>query len=123
MCYNFVWKIDFFMKVLLMINSENTLTTTNLTHIGLVSAMVDQLEISSLIDKYIPMSNQCKVSIGDRVKSMIINGLGFTNNRLYLYPDYMADKPIEKLFNKPYNASDFNDDSIGRALDELSDIA
>ena len=76
------------MKVLLMINSENTLTTTNLTHIGLVSAMVDELEISSLIDKYIPMSNQCKVSIGDRVKSMIINGLGFTNNRLYLYPNY-----------------------------------
>ena len=34
-----------------MINSENT-STTNLIHIGLVSAMVDELEISSLIDKY-----------------------------------------------------------------------
>ena len=65
-----------------MINSENT-STTNLTHIGLVSAMVNELEISSLIDKYILMLNQCNVSIGDRVKSMIINGLGFTNNRLY----------------------------------------
>ena len=50
-----------------MINSENT-STTNLTHIGLVSAMVDELEISSLIDKYIPMSNQCNVSIGDHSK-------------------------------------------------------
>ena len=33
----------------------------------------------------------------------------------------MADKPIKKLFNKPYNASEFNDDSIGRVLNELSD--
>ena len=50
-----------------MINSENT-STTNLIHIGLVSAMVDELEISSLIDKYIHMSNQCNVSIGDHSK-------------------------------------------------------
>ena len=65
--------------------------------------MIDKLEIQTIIDRYISMSNQCKVSIGDLVKSMIISGLGFTN--LYLYPKYMTNNPIEKAFNKKYDAS------------------
>ena len=32
---------------------------------------------------------------------------------------HIIDKVIEKLFNKPCDVSDFNDDLIGRALDEL----
>ena len=37
------------------------------------------------------------VTIGQAVVAMIINGLGFTGQTLYLFPEFFEDKPIDRL--------------------------
>jgi transposase len=89
-------------------------------HLGLVAAMIDELEIVKTIDKQIEQDMmQRKVSIGECVKAMILNGLGFVNNRLYMIPHFFENKPLELLFKKDIEPSMLNDDVLGRALDKL----
>ena len=48
---------------------------------------------------------------------MILNGLGFTRQRLYLFPNFFMTIPTEKLLGKDIVPSDLNDDVVGRTLD------
>jgi transposase len=50
---------------------------------------------------------------------MVLNGLGFSNRRLYLVPQFFADKPVEHLLGAGILAEDLNDDCLGRTLDWL----
>ena len=60
--------------------------------------MYDELELGEVIDQRIPQDGeQCKVSIGRVVKAMVLNGLGFVNQRLYLIPAFFETKPPERL--------------------------
>ncbi len=58
-----------------------------LNHLGLVAGMYDELGIGELIEQRIPQDDEKRVvSIGQAVKAMVLNGLGFTNRALYLTP-------------------------------------
>ena len=57
---------------------------------------------------------------GLAVAAMIINGLGFTNRRLYLTPQFFESKAIEYLFSADVAATDFDAHTLGKALDEIS---
>jgi transposase len=58
-----------------------------LDHLGLVAAMFDELGIGDVIDQAICQdTSKRQVSVGQAVKAMILNGLGFVNQRLYLVP-------------------------------------
>ncbi len=48
-----------------------------------------------------------------------INALGFISNPLYLFPGFMRNKPVELLIREAPKPEDFNDDTLGRALDRL----
>jgi transposase len=50
---------------------------------------------------------------------MILNALGFTSRALYLMPDYLHNKPVDLLIDPALSAEDFNDDTLGRSLDDL----
>ena len=50
---------------------------------------------------------------------MILNALGFVGRPLYLTPEFFSNKPVNLLIDPQLQASDFNDDSLGRALDAL----
>ena len=52
---------------------------------------------------------------------MILNGLGFTNRRLYLTPQFFESKPVSQLFGQEVRAKHFNDHALGKALDEIAD--
>lgn len=69
-----------------------------------------------------PISKEkgAKVTMGQRVAAMILNGLGLTDDRLYLFPEFLKNKPIERLLGEGLKASDFNDDATGRCLDEIT---
>ncbi len=86
-------------------------------------AQIQNLGIIEIIDRILPIAEGCnsKVSHGERVVAMILNGLGCIDNRLYLFPDFLDDKPLERLFGKPMDPIGFNDDALGRCLDALSD--
>ena len=50
---------------------------------------------------------------------MIQNALGFSSRALYLMPEYMQNKPVDILIHPGLEAEDFNDDTLGRCLDDL----
>ncbi len=50
---------------------------------------------------------------------MVLNAMGLTGRALYLMPEYMENKPVDLLIGPGLQAEDFNDDTLGRALDEL----
>jgi len=57
----------------------------NMNHLGLVAGMYDELGIGRERNKIIIQDlGQRNISVGQAVKAMIINGLGFANRSLYL---------------------------------------
>jgi len=98
-------------------------STKYIGHLGLVVDKIDDLNLVRLIDERLPISQShgAKVSHGERVAAMILNGLGFIDSRLYLFSDFLQDKAIDKLFNRAdIKPEYFNDDALGRCLDEIS---
>ncbi|WP_394754195.1 IS1634 family transposase [Crenothrix sp.] len=76
--------------------------------------------LPKLIDTLIIQDHQQRnVSVGQCVKAMILNGLGFVNRTLYLMPHFFKDKPIERLLGEGIEADHLNDDALGRALDAV----
>tara|TARA_B100000745_G_C20137847_1_gene390041 strand:+ start:164 stop:1777 length:1614 start_codon:yes stop_codon:yes gene_type:complete len=97
------------------------LTTESLDHFGLVAAILRKLNVIERIDAMLPVSSSkgSKVSHGERVAAMIINGLGFVDQPLYLSPQFFENKPLDLLFSRPMEAAWFNDDALGRTLDAI----
>lgn len=95
------------------------ITTTNLDHLGIVAGVFDQLGISEVIDNKIPKSRQHKVSHSTIVKAIVLNGLGYTERRLYLFPSYFENLPTERLLGKGVLPKDINEDTVGRTLDRI----
>ena len=60
------------------------------------------------------------VSAGTAAVAMILNGLGFTNRRLYLTPQFFESKPIERLLDGNITAQNLDDNALGKALDKIS---
>ena len=50
---------------------------------------------------------------------MILNGLGFTHQRLYMFPNFFMTIPTEKLLGEGISPSDLNDNVVGRTLDAI----
>ena len=64
-------------------------------HLGLVSGMIDELGIVKSIDEVIKQDmDKRHLSIGECVKAMILNGLGFTGKPLYLTLEFYKPLPV-----------------------------
>ena len=95
----------------------------NLDHLGLIAAQFDDLGLVELIDSMVPQDKEKRtVSLGQSVKAMVINGLGFANHTLYLMPEFFADKPIERLIGPGITADDLNQNLFGRNLDVIHEF-
>ena len=101
---------------------EEQCSSAHIGHLGLVADKIDSLGLTALIDQRMPVSEAhgARVSHGERVSAMIFNGLGFIDSRLYLFTDFLEDKPLDLLFGRDVKAEWFNDDALGRCLDEIS---
>jgi transposase len=98
--------------------TETPYLSYNLDHLGFIAGMVDELGISEFIDTVIKQDHkQRQVSLGQCVKAIILNGLGFVNRALYLMPHFFKNKPAERLLGDGVEAEHLNDDTLGRALD------
>jgi len=59
----------------------------NLDHLGLIAGMVDELGIVDVIDNVLEQDLKKRhLSIGQTIKALIVNGLGFTGRPMYLTP-------------------------------------
>jgi transposase len=95
-----------------MDTSSETILVRNLDHLGLIAGMIDKLGFVDEINRLIP--NQRKVSYGIMIKALILNAMGFSQHALYITPQFFERCPVKHLLGDSYEASDFNDDSIGR---------
>ena len=93
--------------------------TKRLDHLGIVAGICHEIELVDMIDSMLATPSGRKVSCGTATLAMVLNGLGFTGRALYLMPEYLENKPVDLLIREDLVASDFNDDTLGRALDDL----
>jgi transposase len=93
--------------------------TLPLDHLGLVAGVFDLLDIADLIDDRIPKIGNHNLEHSEIIKAMILNGLGFVGQRLYLFPEFYEKLPVERLLGEGVTASDLNDDALGRTLDSI----
>jgi transposase len=94
--------------------------TQILDHLGLVAGMFEELGITKVIDQATQQDPAMRiVTTGHAVKAMVLNGLGFVNQQLYLVPHFFHNKPLPRLIAPGIEASHLNDDTLGRALDTL----
>ena len=98
--------------------TEETYSTQRLDHLGIVAGICQQISLIEQIDTYVGVTER-KVSVGEAVQAMVLNALGFVGRALYLTPEFFGNKPIDLLIREGLTAEDFNDDSMGRALDML----
>jgi len=83
--------------------------------------MYDELGIGNLLDRMIYQDEEKRVvSIGQAVKAMVLNGLGFANHTLYLMPRFFQNKPLERLFGAGIKPEHLNDDVMGRTTGQAS---
>jgi transposase len=96
--------------------------TQVLDHLGLVAGMFEELGITEVIDQATQQDPEMRiVTAGHAVKAMVLNGLGFLNQQLYLVPHFFQNKPLSRLIAPGIQARHLNDDTLGRALDTLYD--
>ena len=95
-------------------------STKGLDHLGLVSGKCKEIGVAAIIDKAMPQQASDKhITFGQLVEAMILNGLGFVGRTLHMYPEYFAERPVERLIGKGIKAEHINDDALGRCLDQL----
>lgn len=95
------------------------LKALDLHHYGIIAGICDELGLEDKINDLAKSNPQRKISIGTCVKAMIINGMGYTTRPMYLTHQFYEAKPIEHLLGEGIVPSDLNDDTLGRALDQL----
>src|SRR5262245_13834899 len=72
--------------------------TQILDHLRLVAGMFEELGITEVIDQATQQDPEMRiVTAGHAVKAMVLNGLGFINQQLYLVPHFFQNKPISRL--------------------------
>jgi transposase len=97
------------------------ISVKSMGHLGLVAGMIDRLGLVELLDEALPcqQAKGSKVSHGLRVKAMLLSALGFTDNRLYIFPEFLEDVAVNRLLKTDINPKHFNDDALGRSLDAI----
>ena len=99
--------------------SPSSESTTHLGHYGLIAGVFDELGISDLIDDLLPKKSSYNVPHSTLIKAMCINGLGFTERRLYIFPEFFENLPTERLLGEGVLPEYLNDDAFGRTLDKI----
>jgi transposase len=89
-----------------------------LDHLGMVAGICREIGLAEYLDGLAGPSQQ-QVSIGTATVAMVLNGLGFSNRRLYLVSQFFATKPVEHLLGPGITAEQLHDDCLGRTLDWL----
>lgn len=97
---------------------NNTYRSKNLDHLGIVSQICDEIGIVETVDQMLPPDPSMKISHGECVKLMVINGLGFTSRPLYLEAQFFSSRAVNRFLMKDCENA-INDDRLRRTLDKL----
>lgn len=95
-----------------------------LDHLGIIAGTIDDLGLVELLDGALGSGFDGEnITIGETIKGLIINGLGFSDRPISLLPQFFEQIPLKRLFQSSPNVkcSDFNRHKIGRVLDRIYD--
>ena len=98
-------------------SAKPTYETQRIDYLGIVAGICQEISLTEKVDAQVK-ANDRKVSCGKATQAIILNALGFVGHALYLMPDYL-NKPVDLLLDLDLTAEDFNDDTLGRCLDDL----
>ena len=98
-------------------------SNVSIGHLGIVSGAFDSLGIAGVIDRAIPKTRPHHLTHGTLVKAMVLNGLGFIERRLYLYPEFFSDIAVDRFLGSSVTPEQLNDDVLGRTLDAMARTA
>src|SRR5262249_24157112 len=101
--------------------NRSEISTQQIDHLGIVAGICQQIDLIGQIDKIVGPHGR-KVSVGQAIQAMVLNGFGFVIRPLYLTPEVYANKPVEVLIGPGITAEDLNDDCLGRALDVVYQV-
>jgi transposase len=96
-----------------------SIEVSNIDHLGLVAGIIDEIGIEPKITELLGEQSAEKITAGQVVKGMILNGLGLVSSPLYLFSRFFEGKAVEHLIGSRAKAEYFNDDRLGRVLDQL----
>lgn len=99
----------------------------NLNHLGIIAGIIDEIGIVEKVsvaghppsNELIGTDSREIINCGEVVKAIILNGMGFVAQPLYLFSNFFQDKAVEHLLGKGVKAEDLNDDKLGRVMDKL----
>ena len=91
----------------------------NLDHLGIVAGIIDEIGIVGKVNELLGTDPREKINCGEVVKAIILNGLGFVAQPLYLFSNFFKDKAVEHLLGPGVKAEELNDDRLGRVMDKL----
>ena len=91
----------------------------NLDHLGIVAGIIDEIGIVGRVNELLGTDCREKINCGEVVKAIILNGLGFVAQPLYLFANFFKDKAVERLLGVGITAEELNDDKLGRVMDKL----
>jgi transposase len=86
-----------------MITAQTKYRTERIDHLGIVSGICQEIGLAETIDKQIG-SNDRQVSVGQAAQAMVLNGLGFASQALYLTPEFFCNKPVDVLIGEGITA-------------------
>jgi len=95
--------------------------TTFLGHLGIITSLFRELEVDKLIDEKFPKLKDHNVSHAKCILAMVLNGLGFVGQPLYLCPEYFKNISVERLFGNGIQKEDLNQYVIGDTLDKIAE--
>lgn len=89
-------------------------------HHGIVAGVIHDLGLIDLVNDHLGIDPDEKVTAGEAMAAMIINGLGFTDRPLSLAPQFFSNCPLNLLFGRNIDPEEFNRFKLGRTLDRIS---
>jgi len=99
---------------------EPEITEQRLGHVGLVAAILKKLNLIERIDKILPPKTRShQISHGQAIAALILSGIGFSHNRLYLNQNFFEQFPVEKLLGKRIKPEMLTYDVLAGALDAI----
>jgi len=93
----------------------------SINHLGIVAGTIDSLNISTIIDDILPKNRHHHISHGQVTKAMLLNGLGYIERRLYLYPEFFEQVAVDRLLGPGIRREYLTDDTLGRTLDAIAE--
>jgi hypothetical protein len=77
-----------------------SISVERLDHLGVLAEVIKDLGTMDMINTRLKPDQQEKITAGEAIAGMILNGLRFSNRPLSLTPQFFGNTPLDLLFRE-----------------------